>query len=366
MNKKITLGVLIILVLFLFNTFRERDIDEIIGTDIMDINYNNLKIRYNGGLGIKTKEIETRDIEKINSLLKHIKACKFRRIFRSKFDVGTLKSYYIILESEEDKFLHIYTMGYKYIAILDEYADNFKSYKILKNDLSLDFLNEFFYLLAKENNNNSTKNDIVANNTMDIIEGESEGYIAVDNYGSSIKIPISSIPELEAYLSEFSKEEKEVEINRIITDVLNLSDDFVYIDLRYACGTKLSNHILIKIREGKIETKLLSAASILKDYKISSNKEKVMFIFQRNEGVKVYRNSIKIVKLKDLTEMESKYIQSNNLNQYIWPFESYGWSDNDNIFIEIPDIGSIEYEELEMWLDQEYRNSKAININLSK
>ncbi|WP_432667422.1 hypothetical protein R9X47_13640 [Wukongibacter baidiensis] len=161
----------------------------------MKTNYNNLNIRYNGGLGIKIKETETQDIRKINLLLEHIKSYKLRRTFKSEFDVGTLKSYRIILDSEGGGFLHIYTMGYKYIGILDQNGDRFRNYRILKKDLDLDFFNKFFNSLAKENN------------TMSAIEEENEDYILVDNNGSITKIPITNIPELESYLNDFSEME---------------------------------------------------------------------------------------------------------------------------------------------------------------
>lgn len=345
MNKRIILVISIILLLILFNVFGKKDINNIIGTDIMKINYNNLQLKYNSGSGTPIMKTETQDIEKISSLLEHIKSYKFRRTFKSKFSVDTRRAYYVMLDSEKDGFLHIYTIGHKYIGILNRYGENFRGYKVLGDGLNLDFFNVFLNSLVKEDN---------------------KEYILADNNGDTIKIPISSIPELENYLSEFSKEEREVEINRIVTNVLDLSENFVCINLSYACGTKLSNHILIKISKGKIETKLLSEASILKDYKISTDKEKVMFIFQRNEGVNVYRNSIKIVKLEDLSEIENKYIQLNYLNQYIWPFENYGWSNSYKIFVKIPDIASTAYEDLESWLGQEDRKSKTININLLK
>lgn len=71
-------------------------------------------------------------------------------------------------------------------------------------------------------------------------------FITVEHKETPIKIPISSIPEINYYLEGVS--DKEIEVNRMDGIVLKRTEAEAYVLLKYGCGTKMCDSLLLHNR----------------------------------------------------------------------------------------------------------------------
>ena len=173
--------------------------------------------------------------------------------------------------------------------------------------------------------------------------------IILDNgNGQRFNVPIASIPDLEKYLEE--QIDKKVEIDRIQTEYLNWNiQDNYYFVLKYGCGNKLCNLVLVQLSKGSEINTLYLSEGILAGTKVKENK--AMFRIAVNEGSSVATHQILIadlIKMKLIVPldktMEELYFKSPN-----YPITDFKWITANTILLEVADIHDGNYETLEKW-----------------
>lgn len=122
-------------------------------------------------------------------------------------------------------------------------------------------------------------------------------FITVEHNETSIKIPISSIPEINNYLEGAS--DKEIEVSRMAGTVLKRTETEAYVFFMYGCGTKMCDSVLIHKKGEEIST-LKLFFGIFQDYVLSTNENELLLIYGMNEGPK---NSNFLIAV-DLEEMK--------------------------------------------------------------
>lgn len=145
--------------------------------------------------------------------------------------------------------------------------------------------------------------------------------ITLDNEdGKIFNIPISLIPDLKSYLD--AETDINTELERIKVDFLNwnISND-TYFLLKYGCGIKICNLVLIQITGlNEVNTAYL-AEGIFTGSEIFENK--AMFLIAVNEGNEVLRHQII---LRDLLTMNplhpiDKYDDENYFTSPLYPIK---------------------------------------------
>jgi hypothetical protein len=142
-----------------------------------------------------------------------------------------------------------------------------------------------------------------------------------------------------------------------------MENDNYYL-IKYSCGTKLCNNVLVKIHDGEIKSVLLSEASMYQDMRVSPNEKYMAFVFGINEGNMVIRHDLEVV---DINNMEKKTVtlkKDKNFNPFTWYLESFKWINDQEIKISIPNIDSFDFESLKKWLDDDSRETKDIELKV--
>lgn len=184
----------------------------------------------------------------------------------------------------------------------------------------------------------STNEDIPSEITLD--NGNGERFI----------VPISSIPDLESYLE--SETDIKTELERIQVEFLNwdISNDHdYYFILKYGCGNKFCNLVLVQITELNEVTTTYLAEGIFTGSK--AFEEKAMFRIAENEGNAVLRHQIIIVDLNTMIFLHPTDI-NNDENYFIspiYPITEFKWISPDSIELVIADIPDSTYESIEKW-----------------
>ncbi|MCR8997099.1 hypothetical protein [Brevibacillus laterosporus] len=145
------------------------------------------------------------------------------------------------------------------------------------------------------------------------------------NKTKTIKIPIKSIPEFNKIYSELEDDNlKKMELFATRGIILSEDKDTTYLLLRYQCGTKLCNAVLIKKDHEKITTTpVIPESQIYVEHKFSPNKKilALSFISALRNNYKEYTiylidtstlKKYKTISLKQQTPDLNKIIRENS------------------------------------------------------
>jgi hypothetical protein len=189
-----------------------------------------------------------------------------------------------------------------------------------------------------------------------------DNIITIQDEDDSISFKRKDIPEIDEYLD--GCDDIKVEIERMkLWHLTRMENDNYYL-IKYSCGTKLCNNVLVKIHDGKLKSVLLSEASMYQDMKVSTNEKYMAFVFGINEGNMVIRHDLEVV---DISNMEKKTVtlkNDKNFNPFTWYLESFKWINDQEIKISIPNIDSFDFESLKKWLDDDSRETKDIELKV--
>jgi len=171
------------------------------------------------------------------------------------------------------------------------------------------------------------------------------------------------IPEIDKYL-ENSMDPK-LEIRRMnLLYITNINDKKYYL-LKYGCGTKLCNNLLIQQNGKKIKSTLLSESSIYQQFKVSPELNYIAFLFGRNEGTIVIRHDLVVINSSSLQKNQLKINKKNDFKSFNWLIENFKWLSDRVIQITIPKIDNFNFINLEKWIKSEQKETQNINLKIN-
>ena len=181
--------------------------------------------------------------------------------------------------------------------------------------------------------------------------------------GESIPVPISMIPDLETYLD--GETDRWTEIERLQVEYLDWhSTNDQYFILKYSCGNKICQLILVQISElNEVKTVYLGDGFFTGFEGIENT---VMLRIGINEGNEVIRHQIVIV---DLNTMHVQHPLNKNddelyFNSPLYPITQFKWMTTDTIELHVADVPDTTYESIQTWNKSDKLPVKSIKITI--
>ena len=169
--------------------------------------------------------------------------------------------------------------------------------------------------------------------------------IVTNEIGKHFDIPIASLPQFATYLE--TEADVEAELARIQFEFLSGdSDHFV---LKYGCGNKRCNLLLVQITESdEVKTTDLGEG-IFAGFEVFQ--QKAMLRIAENDGNEVVRHKIVLV---DLHSMKFIHPQNQQLveryfAEALYPITKFEWISETAIRLEIAELADTSYEAIAGW-----------------
>lgn len=184
-----------------------------------------------------------------------------------------------------------------------------------------------------------------------------------DENGKRFIVPISSIPDLENYLE--TEMDIKTELERIQVEFLNLnSANENYFVLKYGCGIKICNLVLVQITETNEVKTIFLTVGIFTGSEVFE--QKAIFRIAVNEGNEIVRHQIMIV---DLNTMNILHPIDKNADEYyfkspLYPITEFKWITQDSIELVVADISDTTYETIENWYKVTSPSVKSEKISI--
>ena len=188
--------------------------------------------------------------------------------------------------------------------------------------------------------------------------------ITFDNgRGESFNVPLSSIPDFKNYLDEATDIQTELERTQVEFLDWNSSNNHYFV-LKYGCGNKMCDLVLIQITELHEVKTIYLANGIFTGSKASE--EKAMVRIAENEGSTVLRHQIIIVDLKTMTILHpvDKNDEESYFNSPLYPITEFKWMTADTIELIVADIPDTTYESIEKWFTTTNPPVKHVKITI--
>lgn len=177
--------------------------------------------------------------------------------------------------------------------------------------------------------------------------------------GKIFDVPLSSIPPLEQYFKTEMDIKTELERMQVEPIDWKESKDQVFV-LKYGCGNKICNLVLIKLNERK-EVKITELTTgIFMDYEVFSNKS--MFRIAVNEGSEVVKHQITAVDLKTMKPLHplKESDQALYFSTPHYPITDFKWLSEDQVELTVANISDTTYESIDKW----YKRTKPPVISV--
>ena len=217
-------------------------------------------------------------------------------------------------------------------------------------------------LLCSCNETNSLIANEEINNQQQPTSNELDQQITLKYENGDFTFNAKELPDIYNYLK--NSEDLQLEVDRMKLDFIKNINQTNYYILKYSCGTKLCNNLLVREHNKKLDSILLSESSIFQEIFISPKSNYIAFLFVVNEGA-VIRNDLIVV---DTSSLQKKSINTSNgekLKPFFWPIKDVEWVDDNRLKIDIPDISNFDFNSLEEWQLSSSKKSKSVNITVN-
>lgn len=181
--------------------------------------------------------------------------------------------------------------------------------------------------------------------------------------GQSVKVPFSTIPELNNYLADVA--DIHAELQRIQVEYLDwnqLNND--YFVLNYGCGNKLCDLVLVQIQNLQVVKTFYLGNGMFMDSK--TFEQKAMIRIAVNEGNTVIRHQIMLVNINTLEKVDvaDKNGVAAYFNEPLYPITDYKMVTANTIVLEVADIPDTTYESIEKWSQAANPPVKSVEITV--
>lgn len=184
--------------------------------------------------------------------------------------------------------------------------------------------------------------------------------IVINEIGKHFTVPVAALPQLATYLE--AESDVEMELARIQYEFLTEdADNFV---LKYGCGNKQCQLLLVQMAEsGDITTAeigegIYAGADVFQ--------QKALIRIAENEGNEVVRHKIVLIDLLTMTPLlpiEEQLIE-HYFTQAIFPITKFEWLDDDTIRLEVAELQDTTFDSIKEWYEADYSSVKTVNIKL--
>lgn len=178
--------------------------------------------------------------------------------------------------------------------------------------------------------------------------------------GESIHVPIASLPDLEMYLD--GETDIGTEIERIQVEYLDWhSTKDQYFILKYGCGNKICQLVLVQISELNEVNTLYLGDGFFTGFEEFENT--IMLRIGINEGNEVIRHRIVIV---DLNTMQIHHPLNDEVffNSLLYPITQFKWLTENTIELVVADVPDTTYESIEKWYKSSSPPVKSMKIRI--
>ena len=198
----------------------------------------------------------------------------------------------------------------------------------------------------------------------ELINKEVSSLVKFENEdGESIHVPIASLPDLETHLD--GETDIGTEIERIQVEYLDWhSTKNQYYILKYGCGNKICQLVLVQISELNEVNTLYLGDGIYTGFEEIENT--IMLRIGINEGNEVIRHRIVIV---DLNTMQIQHPLNKNddevfFNSPLYPITQFKWLTENTIELVVADVPDTTYKSIEKWYKSSSPPVKSMKIRI--
>jgi len=185
----------------------------------------------------------------------------------------------------------------------------------------------------------------------------------VDQQGKLVNLRIDQLPVYSEYLE--SAPDPSDEINRTQYEVLSLSPEGAYVLLKYGCGNKQCETLLVKIDASNVQS-LPLPTGIFQENKLSPDHGKAVFRYAYNEGGTVVRHILAAVDLHAMQMIPLKPSASAKAFTDVptWPIQNYNWVDDTHIRLTTADVQNSDFDTIKKWLSSYSQQMKEVELRL--
>ena len=196
----------------------------------------------------------------------------------------------------------------------------------------------------------------------ELINKEVSSLVKFENEdGESIHVPIASLPNLEMYLD--GETDIGTEIERIQVEYLDWhSTKDQYFILKYGCGNKICQLVLVQISELNEVNTVYLGDGIFTGFEGIENT--ILLRIGVNEGNEVIRHQIVII---DLNTMQIQHPLNKNddevfFNSPLYPITQFKWLTENTIELVVADVPDTTYKSIEKWYNSKNLPVKNVKI----
>lgn len=140
----------------------------------------------------------------------------------------------------------------------------------------------------------------------------SSNILTLSDEKHELSISVSEIPALQAYLEQYSPEEIEAEKGRMSIESFTPDQSTMFYVLKYNCGSKLCDIILLKKTGAQIQSRPLVELVTFRGYTFSPDRKKLALEFGRNDGMYLDRETLVVIDVQELKPFREEKQRINN------------------------------------------------------
>lgn len=197
---------------------------------------------------------------------------------------------------------------------------------------------------------------------------DAQEYIELPLDSSSLSIPLEKVEPLNKFLESYTPSERKMEIGRIQGAAFMSQTGIVYGDIRFNCGSKLCDHVLVQMKDEAFKSLSLHEGSLWISHSFSPDERLFAILLGRNEGTELIRNSIMIVHTNTLEPAavmgDSVLAEQAVSSDFAFPILDVKWVHDTTLEITIPDTPDISYDTLLEW-NRTGKTKKTIRLSVT-
>lgn len=193
--------------------------------------------------------------------------------------------------------------------------------------------------------------------------GKPDKDITLSNDDITLSFDIEEVPVIEEYLSQ--EIDIETEIDRMILRYLDEIDGYRYYLIRYTGGIKMGSYVVVREADYKLESLPIEDFGVYGEYKESGDGRYLACYFLQTAG-RITRGAIRVVDTKEFKVYNGPQNTIDDIVNYKTHISDYRFTDDNRLEIQVPDIVSHDYEDIDKWYTDNDKKLKKIKINFMK
>lgn len=197
---------------------------------------------------------------------------------------------------------------------------------------------------------------------------DAQEYIELPLNSSSLSIPLEKVEPLHKFLESYTPSERQMEISRIQGAAFTSQSGIMYGDIRYNCGSKLCDHVLVQVKDEAFKSLSLHEGSLWINHFFSPDERLLAILLGRNEGTGLVRNSLFILRTDALLPAvvmgDSVAAEQAVSADFVFPILDVKWVHETTLEITVPDTPDTSYEALLDW-NRTGKGTKIIQLSVT-